>query len=98
MTTYDFELTDFALSENGIHFLRNGFNYKTIAYHDLDRALIKRGIEIKNSFLSLLVGTALVSFSLFKCISLYKEFSDPTVYRFYIESILLPLFPDIIGS
>lgn len=98
MAEYLYKLTDFALSENGIHLLRNGFNYKTVYYHDLEKATIKRGAEIKNTLLSLIIGVALVSFSILKGISLYSDFNDPGLHRIYIESILLPLFPGLIGS
>src|SRR5687768_12019242 len=94
---YDFELTDFALSDDGIHLLRSGFNYKTIPYDHLDNALITRGAESKNSLFSLVIGIALLFFSVSKCISLYHDFSDPTVHRIYIESILFPLFPALVG-
>jgi hypothetical protein len=97
MLKYDFELTDFALSDIGIHLLRNRYNYKTVAYHDLDKVQIKRGTESKNSLLSLFIGIALLSISVFKCISLYQDFNNPTVYTIYIESILLPLFPALVG-
>ena len=97
MTKYEYELTDFALSDTGIHLLRNRFNYKTITFHDLERATIKRGSEIKNSVLSLIIGVAFLSFSILKGVSIYQDFNDPTVHRIYIESILLPLFPALIG-
>ena len=97
MIKYAFELTDFALSDEGIHLLRSRYNYKTIAYHDVDKAFIKRGPEIKNPLLSLLLGIALLSFSIVKSISLYQDFNDPTIRIIYIESILLPLFPALIG-
>jgi hypothetical protein len=63
----------------------------------LERAVIKRGAEIKNSLLSFIIGVALLSFSVLKGISLYHDFNDPTVHMIYIESILLPLFPALIG-
>jgi hypothetical protein len=97
MSKYEYELTDFALSENGIHLLRNRYNYKTITFQDLERVRIKRGAEIKNSLLSFIIGVALFSFSVFKGISIYQDFTDPAVHRIYIESIILPLFPALIG-
>jgi hypothetical protein len=97
MNKYEYELNDFALSESGIHLLRNTYNYKTIAFHDIKRARIKRAVEIKNPILSLVVGIALISFSALKCLSLYKDFNDPSLHIIYIESIILPVLPGLIG-
>jgi hypothetical protein len=93
----DISTTDFALSENGIHLLRDGYNYKTIGWQRIDKATIKKGPEIKNPLLSLAAGLALVTFAGLKAISLYQDFADPAVHRIYIEAILLPLFPALIG-
>lgn len=97
MATCDISTTDFALSENGIHLLRSGYNYKTIAWHSIESALIKRGPQINNPFLSFAAGSALAVFALAKAASLYNDFTDPAVRRVYIEAILLPLLPAMIG-
>ncbi len=97
MAPHDITTTDFALSENGIHLLRDGYNYKTIGWHSIDKAIIKNGPEIKNPFLSLAAGLALIILAGMKAISLYWDFTDPALHRIYIESILLPLFPALIG-
>jgi len=97
MNTYDFEATDFALSIQGVHLLRSGFNYKTIEYLDIDKATIKRTREIKNVFLSMIFGFFLLAFAILQTLNVINTFNDPNVHKIYIESIILPLFPGLIG-
>jgi hypothetical protein len=93
MNTYDFESTDFALSMQGVHLLRSGFNYKTIDYPDIDKATIKRTREIKNVILSMTFGFFLFAFAILQTLDVINIFNDPNVHTIYIESIILPLFP-----
>jgi len=97
MNTYDFEATDFALSIQGVHLLRNGFNYKTIEYLDIDKATIKRTREIKNVFLSMIFGFFLLGFAILQALNVINAFNDPNVHTIYIETIILPLFPGLLG-
>jgi hypothetical protein len=48
MTNYDIESKDFALSPEGIHLLRNRFNYKTIDFSDINKATFTRAADTKN--------------------------------------------------
>src|SRR3954447_7834430 len=95
---YDFETTDFALSAEGIHLLRSRFNYKTISYEAVDKAIIKRGSEISNVFPSLLLGIALIIFAFYQAIYFIRLFADPNVHTIYIERILLPFIPALFGT
>ena len=45
---YDIHAKDFALSADGVHLLRNRFNYKTISFNDINAAGFKRAVETKN--------------------------------------------------
>ncbi|MGN6494398.1 MAG: hypothetical protein ACTHLE_20570 [Agriterribacter sp.] len=94
MDAYAFKANDFALSGQGIHLLRNGFNYKTIEYGQIKKATIKRAREIKNVFLSMLFGILLLAFVISQSFYLIKVFNDPNVHRIYIESIVLPVLPE----
>jgi hypothetical protein len=98
MSTYDFELTDFALSNNGIHLLRNRFNFKTIGFHDVDSIILKKGAETKNIVLCLVIGISLLIFAFFQAIGMYESINDPTVNRIYIEELILPFLPALIGG
>lgn len=97
MNNYDFEATDFALSDAGIHLLRSRHNYKTIEYKDIDKAIIIKTSEIKNGMFCLLLGIALVSFSIYEVVFVTKIFSNSDVHVIFIESILLPFFPGVVG-
>jgi hypothetical protein len=98
MNTYDFELTDFALSNKGIHLLKNRYNFKTIGFHDVDSIILKKGAETKNIVLCLVIGISLLVFAFFQAIGIYESINDPTVNRIYIEGIILPFLPAMIGG
>ncbi len=97
MDKYDFELTDFALSKTGIHLLRSSFNYKTILYYEVDEVVLKKALETKRPVISIIFGICLISFTFFYVLSLFTNFNDPRVHRIYIESIILPALPFILG-
>ena len=97
MNTYDFESTDFALSMQGVHLLRNRFNYQTIKYKDINKATIKRTREIKNVILSMTFGIILLAFAILQTLLVINIFNDPNVRKIYIESIILPLLPGLVG-
>jgi len=97
MNTYDFESTDFALSMQGVHLLRGRFNYKTIEYGDINKATIKRTREIKNVILSMTFGVFLLAFAILQTLLVINVFGDPNVHKIYIESIILPLLPGLVG-
>jgi hypothetical protein len=97
MNNYDIQSKDFALSAQGIHLLRNRFNYKTINYDDVRKATFARAAETKNVVLTLIAGVLLVAFAMYNAIGVYENFHDPKVHRIYIESIVLPVLPLLLG-
>jgi len=98
MDIYDFEGTDFALSSRGIHLLRSRYNYKTIEYENVQKAVIERGTEIHNVIVAFVLGVGLVTFAFFQTLYIIRLFNDPNAHTIYIESIVLPLLPALIGS
>lgn len=98
MSNYTFETGRFALSDEGIHLLRSGYNYKTLAYPDIRKAILKKGVAIKNWLLVLLLGIGLISFAVYQAAHLYHLFMDPNTHTVSIESILLPVLPLILGN
>ena len=96
--TFDIEATDFALSSEGIHLLRSKFNYETIPYDKVSKATLTKGSEIKNVLLAFIVGFVLISFAILQSIHVLKLFQDPAVHRIYIQSIVLPVLPALIGA
>ena len=97
MANYDIESKDFASSSVGIHLLRNRFNYKTISFYDIHKTTFTKAVETKNVVLTLIVGALLVAFAVFQAIGVYEEFCDPSVHHIYIQSILLPVLPLLVG-
>lgn len=98
MSKYTFQTAAFGLSDEGIHLLRSGYNYKTLPYTDIRRATLKRGVTIKNWLVILVSGIALMGFAVYQSAHVYKQFLDPTVPAVHIESIVLPLLPLLLGN
>src|ERR1700733_8471085 len=97
MSPYQFQLQDFALSDNGVHLLRNRFNFKTIKYEEIKSATIKKTTEIRNASLILAFGIALLCFAFYQCRWIVELFTNPQVYKIYIETIIIPIFPAFLG-
>ena len=97
MNEYDFEGRDFALSNKGIHLLRSRYNYKTIEYDDIQKAIIKRGVEISNAFVVLILGILLSAFALYQAWTVIQFFLSNEGGTIYIETIVLPVIPGILG-
>ena len=93
---YDFELTDFGLSQEGIHLLRSGHNYSTIEYQDIRTAVIKRDSEIKNVMLTLIFAALLIAFTIFQTIYIVLRFKKGGG-SIYIETIVAPVLPAMIA-
>lgn len=98
VSNYTFETPDFGLSDSGLHLLRSGYNYQTINYYDIQEATLKRAVVIKNWLLVLIIGIALISVAVYQAAHVYNLFTDPEVYTVYIESIVLPVLPLILGN
>jgi hypothetical protein len=97
MTNYDIESKDFSISAQGLHLLRNKFNYKTINFDDVNKAYFARAAETRNVALALIVGILFVAFAIYSAICVYDDFHDPLVYHIHIESIMLPILPLLAG-
>jgi hypothetical protein len=97
MSRYDFEATDFALSKSGIHLLRDRYNYKTIEYKEVNKATIKRAPEINNYLVILIFGIALIAFAVKVTVGIIRLLKSPDVEVIYIEHIVLPVIPGLLG-
>jgi len=94
---YKFETREFGISEEGVHFLRNRYNYKTVEFNKIEKLIIERGKELNNWLLILIIGLILTSFALFYSIKLFQLFNSNEVSRIYIEEILIPVLPLMLG-
>ena len=95
---YNFQTSEFGISAEGFHFLRSGFNYKTEAFSNIEKMVIKRGHEIQNWILSLVIGLLLIGVSLYLIVTLVLMFNSENVHVIYVERIILPLFPLLVGG
>lgn len=86
---YIHESEQFAFSNDAIHLLRNGFNYKTHEFEKILSITIEKGKTVNNWLLLLMLGLSMVSFSFFYLKSIYEFYFDPSAMgRIYIEEIL----------
>ena len=98
MSNYHFETREFGVSDNGIHLLRSKFNYETIEFNQVDTLTIEKGKELNNWIVILIIGLALVSFSAWYSLRLFNIIDNHEVNVIYIEEILVPLIPLMLGG
>lgn len=60
MTSYNFETREFAVSDAGIHLLRDRYNYRTIRFSEVKRIVIEKGKETPNWIGGFMLGTAIL--------------------------------------
>ncbi|HSY62570.1 MAG TPA: hypothetical protein VK796_11870 [Cytophaga sp.] len=98
MSYYKFTTNGFGISETGIHLLRSNFNYKTIDFKDITLVQIKKGKLINNWLLIFIFGIGLITFSSYCVFKLVIAFNDDSVRRIFIEQIILPVLPLLLGG
>ena len=97
MPEYEFQAKDFALSQQGVHLLRNRFNYNNVDFNDINKASITRAVETNNVVLTLIAGALLLAFAIYQSIGVYEAFYDPSTHIIYTESISVIVFPLLLG-
>lgn len=97
MTKYYFETREFGLSDKGIHLLRSRFNYETFEYSDIDILTIEKGKELNNWLVILIIGLSMISFAIWYSLRLFNIIDNDEVNVIYIEEILVPLIPFMLG-
>jgi hypothetical protein len=95
---YKYETSEFGLSSDAIHLLRSRFSYKTLKISEIDSIEIKRGKDHKNWLLVLSFGLGLFLFSIYYIVALISVFNNVNTKVIYVEQILLPLFPFLLGT
>jgi len=93
MNNYLFQSSEFAVSDNGIHLLRSGFNYKTIRWSEVDSIKIRKGKELNNSWIIFLLGLILLTAGVYLTIRtvdilVHKEHAER-----YVKMLLFLLIP-----
>lgn len=62
-TVFQFETDEFGVSSDGIHLLRNGFNYRTVLWKEVRIARITKGKEAHNWLILFFIGVVILFFS-----------------------------------
>ena len=60
MSSYNFETNEFAISDTGIHLLRDRYNYRTIRFSQIKQIVIEKGQETPNWIGAFIFGTAII--------------------------------------
>jgi hypothetical protein len=97
MPPYHFETSQFGISDQGIHLLRNRFNYQTINFDQVGRLTIEKGKALKHWPLTLIIGIALITFAVYYSLALFNILSDEQGPAIDIYEIVAPLMPFLLG-
>lgn len=87
---------NFIIEDDGIHLLRNGFDYKTLLKKDLYEATISKGPQVKNWALLFSIGLALIAFVIYYAIA-FLDILVNTNETIYIEQFVIPIIPLALG-
>ncbi|UII24101.1 hypothetical protein [Fulvivirga ligni] len=98
MNSYIFETKEFGLSDEGIHLLRDRFNYKSILFSEILKIEVKKGKELKNWGVIFTIGLGLVLFFIYYSVKLYLAYVNGTLHTIYIEQIVIPVIPLLFGA
>ena len=96
-TAYTYEAEKFAVSENGLHLLRNRFNYETISWNTIETIEVRGGKDLRNWLWVLVVGVVLAGYAIYDVFHILFIFNDPNVHRIYVERLVVPVIPLSLG-
>jgi hypothetical protein len=97
INSYQFETSQFGISDQGIHLLRNRFNYQTITFSQVDSLVIEKGRVLKHWPIILLLGIGMAAFAVFYSIALVNLLSDELGPKLEINEVIVPLMPFLLG-
>jgi hypothetical protein len=95
MNNYLFQSAEFAVSDNGIHLLRSGFNYKTIRWGEVDSIKIRKGKELNNSWIIFLFGLIVLTTGAYLTIRTVDILVHKEPAERYVKMLLFLLIPVI---
>ena len=96
-TLYTYEAERFAVSENGLHLLRNRFNYETITWNTIETVEVRDGKDLRNWLWVLFVGVALAGYAVYDIFYIFFIFNDPNTHVIYTQRLVLPVIPLSLG-
>lgn len=96
METYLFRDKYFAISEEGLHLLRNGFNFQTINMSDIESIRIGKGKSIKNWLVLLILGIGIIAGALYYGRNIWNFLITPeapgNIYMEEIAAVFIGVF------
>jgi hypothetical protein len=93
MTNYRFETTEFGISDTGVHLLRNGYNYKTIDFSQINRIRIENGKELHNWGLILAIGATLIVAGIYLSIGTISVLAKGDIKPVHAKIVFLLFIP-----
>lgn len=95
---YDFQTDEFGLSNDNLHWLRSGYNYKTIPYQRFDKFWLTRGREVNNWWLLFGFGIVMLGLMALIAVSIYYDLTDnPYITTINIDKIVALVIPFFLG-
>lgn len=94
---YLFESDTFGISQEAFHLLRSRFNFKTYQAQEISQITIEQGRQVNNWLIILVIGLGLVCFAIYYSFVLYNMLTDDSVTSIYIEELLIPILPFLLG-
>lgn len=95
--TFLFTASQFALSDQGVHLLRNGYNYQTLAWNEMKEIEIRSGMDMKNWLWVLVLGIALTAYGAYDIGQLIRMINDPNVHKIHFLRPVIPAIPLVLG-
>ncbi|MEM6524637.1 MAG: hypothetical protein AAGF85_17560 [Bacteroidota bacterium] len=96
--TYKFESDKFAFSDNQLHLLRNKYNFRSFSNSEIHSISIRKGKQVNNWVVLLVLGMAMIGFSIYYALRLHYLLSEGIIRSIYVEEILIPLIPTMLGG
>jgi hypothetical protein len=97
-TPFTFQTSQFGISLDSIHLLRNGFSYRTIPISSIQSIDIKTAKDIKNWWWVFTIGLLLVGFAIWDIGQIFGILTDESTYKVYAERLVIPAIPFMLGA
>lgn len=93
-----FETSEFIFEKNTIRLRRNDFIYQELPLQSVSQITIRTGKRLKRWLVTLLLGAGLLAFVVFDVVRIAAILMNPEGFHMYIERLLIPFFPAVIGT
>jgi len=94
---YAFHTNQFGINPEGVHLLRNNFNYQLIPFIAINSITIRKGKDFRNWPLMLAVGLIFMAFAVYHTMNIVDFFQSDRGGTYYLETLILPFFPALFG-